>query len=128
MKQRIVFPLLAWQLIVLGILAVIMVSFGKSLNVENEQKLGLVAGLGLIVVLLCWPICRLLPRAAGWIAGAMIGLLAPALCAWTWAWLLPFPWWTDSSEVKLLGIVISLPSALGGMVVGGLQARSPGAE
>ena len=123
MKRTLVLPLLAWELVVLGCLSVIMFGFGKPMNQENGHHLEIVAGLGLFVVLFCWPICRRLPKAASFFVGAVIGLLAPPLCAWAWAWLLPFPWWTGPAEIKLLGMVLPLPSAIGGMVVGGLQAR-----
>jgi hypothetical protein len=124
MKRSLVIPLFAWELVVLGCLTPIMIMFGKSMNPENERKLAMTAGLGLLVVLLCWPICRILPRTVSWPVGAVVGLLTPPLCAWTWAWLLPFPYWTDSFEIKLLGLVLAIPSALGGMIIGGLQART----
>jgi hypothetical protein len=124
MKKNVLVPLLVWELIVFACIAAVMLTFGKSLNLENERKLGIMAGAGIFVVLLCWPVCSILPRPATWIVGSVVGLVTPPLCAWTWAWLLPFPYWTGPLEIKILSFVLSIPSALAGMVVGGLQART----
>jgi hypothetical protein len=48
-----------------------------------------VAGLGLIVVLLCWPVCRFLPRVVAVVVSAVIGLVTPAVVVFMWAWLVP---------------------------------------
>ena len=125
MRRMLLIPLFAWELIVLGFVALVMIMFGMSLNGENVRKLAMTALVGPVVALVCLPACRSLPRAAGWFVGSVIGLIVPPLFAWAWAGLLPIPNWTGPSEVKLVGLVLSIPSALGGMVVGGLQARSP---
>ncbi len=125
MRRILLVPLLAWEVIVFGFVALVMVLFGMTLNAENVRNLAMTALVGPVVALLCLPACRPLPRAAGWFVGSVIGLIVPPLCAWMWAGLLPIPNWTGPFEVKLLGLVLSIPSALGGMAVGGLQARPP---
>ena len=125
MTRRFLLPLLAWECIVIGWIVVIMLTYKKTLNTENIHKLEMAAGLGILVVPLCFLVCRLLPRTAASAAGLAVGLCVPPLCAWTWSFLLPFPWWTGPFEVKLMGLVLSIPSALGGAFVGFLQARAP---
>jgi hypothetical protein len=124
--RRLLMSLVAWEFVVLSSLASVMLTFGKTLNAENERKLAMTAVLGLFIALVSWPVCRVLPRIAGWVVGALIGLVAPPLCAWTWAWAFAFPSWTGPFEIKLLGLMLALPSALGGMIVGGLQSRTAG--
>ena len=120
MKKHFLAPLIAWEAIVLVWIAVVMVVFGKTLNAENVRKLATIAGFGVLVVLICWPICRLLSRTAGWAVGTVIGLPVPPISIWILGWFRPD---MLSIETGILGMVLCLPSGLGGMVVGGLQAR-----
>jgi hypothetical protein len=123
LRTKLVVPLVVWELIVLGCVGLVMSLFGKSLNHESVRSLILAALVGLPVVLLCWASCHLIPRAVALVLGSMIGLIIPPLCAWTWVGLQLFPNWMPHFELKVLGIVLSLPSALGGLVVGGLYGR-----
>jgi hypothetical protein len=116
-------PWLAWELIVLGTGVLYSIHRWGTLDTIDQGRLMLVAGLGVIVVLLCWPACRLLTKTTAWLAGGAIGLFAPAACAWTWVWSFPIPWWLSESDLMILGIAMSVPSALGGIAVGLLQAR-----
>jgi hypothetical protein len=101
-----------------------MVIRKNSLNTENLHKILIVFLVGLLVVVLSWPICHLFQRALGGVLGFIVGLAVPPLLAWGWSLWLPFPWWTDSLEMKILAVVLSAPSAIGGAAAGCLQSKA----
>jgi len=123
-KHRFFLSLAAWQLVVLGCVAVKMVIHKNSLNAENLHKILIVLLVGLLVVVLSWPICHLVQRGVGGILGFIVGLAVPPLLAWGWALWLPFPWWTGSFDMKILAVVLSIPSGIGGAAAGCLQSKA----
>jgi predicted lysophospholipase L1 biosynthesis ABC-type transport system permease subunit len=123
LKNRLFLSLVVWEAIVLGCVAILMLMQRRSLNSENLHKIGFIFGLGMLVVLLVRPLSRLVSRRTGSVLGFIIGLAVPPLCAWIWAWLLPFPWWTGPFDIKILSVVLSAPSAFGGAVVGAIQSE-----
>jgi hypothetical protein len=123
MKNRLLLSLVVWEMIVLGCVAMVMLLQRRSLNSENLHKIGFISLLGILVVFLVWPVSRLVLRRAGIVLGLLIGLSVPPLCAWIWVWFFPFPWWTGSFDIKILAMVVSAPSAVGGAAVGAIQSR-----
>ena len=124
LKNRFLLSLAVWEAIVLGCVAIVMLMQRRSLNSENLHKIEFIFVLGILVVLLVWPVCRLVSRRMGSVLGFIIGLAVPPSCAWIWAWRLPFPGWTGPFDIKILAMVLSAPSALGGAAVGAIQSRT----
>jgi len=95
--------------------------------------------LGFAVVLLCWPVCRVLRRIPGTLTGLGIGLLIPIIAGWFWAqvvdptrvrdwpnpWSLPWGLNWGGPDAWVAGLVLSIPSTIAGGIVGFLQAKSP---
>jgi hypothetical protein len=124
MKNKLLLSFAAWEVVVLGCVVLVMAAQGRSFNSENLHKIGFVFSLGILVVLVAWPVCRLLSRSAGAAFGFVIGLVVPPLAAWIWALSLPFPWWTGSFDIKILAVVLAIPSAVGGAASGLIQSRT----
>lgn len=128
MKRRLWLAALVWESIVLAyVAAVIWIRSGR-INSENLRVLAEIALAGLIVVLSCWPICRVLQKWVGALTGAAVGLAIPLVLGWmvgimanrfqgSWGhFITPLESW-------ILGLQISIPSAIAGAIVGFLQAK-----
>jgi hypothetical protein len=99
-----------------------------TLNQEGRRYLTLAWILGGAIVLVCWPICTKLNRLQGTLTGIAVGLAVPILGGWIWSRLAdqfistwghywtPLDAWTE-------GLVLSVPGALAGALVGLLQSK-----
>ena len=135
-----VVPLLAWDAIVGGSIAVMyLLAHQTSVGPEGRAFLIWAFVLGFVVVLLCWPVCRVLHRIPGTLTGLGFGLFIPIIAGWFWGqvveptrlrdwpnpWSLPWGLNWGGLEAWVAGLVLSIPSAIAGAIVGFLQARSP---
>jgi putative effector of murein hydrolase len=128
-SKKLVLPLLASEAVITGAVAIMYLTAAQtSLDQEGRRYLTLAWVLGGAIVLFCWPICTRLNRLKGALAGIVLGLAVPILGGWIWGRLAdqfmstwghywtPLDAWTE-------GLVLSVPGALAGALVGFLQAK-----
>lgn len=125
-----VIPLLVWEAIVAGAIALMYAAAHRDyIGPEGKRYLTLAAVLGFVVVLLSWPLCRMLRRLPGTLAGFAIGFVIPIVGGSIWGLLADqyqSSWghsWT-SMDAWFEGVQLSVPSAIAGAIVGLLQAQS----
>jgi len=124
MVAKFLVPLLAWEIIVLGCLFVLMMINNKPLDSEHKVLLGVGAMFGPAVVLLSWPASRIVSRAFAIAIGAFIGLITPVLGCYFWGhFFTGYGQFTTPFELWILGLGLSIPSGMGGALVGIIQAR-----
>jgi Na+/proline symporter len=122
MVKKIFIPLFVWEALVLGGVVLYMVARKRQLGGEEEPGVIATALLGLLVVLLCWPLCRVLGRIAGMMAGFVVGLATSIAGGWIWSLLATERSFALPYQFVYLGLLLSIPSGIGGAVVGFLQA------
>ena len=98
-------------------------------------------GAGVAIFLFCWPVCRVLRRPGGTMAGLVLGLLLLVAGGWTWGrvggfcldlaasgqWMVGCSWFEGFSglEAWLVGLAVSIPGAIAGGTAGFLLAKRP---
>ena len=139
LPNNLLVPLLAWDAIVASSIA-LMYALTRSRSIGPEGKAFLIWTfiVGLLVVLSCWPVCRVLRRVPSTLAGLGFGLLIPIVAGWFWAtvvdpsrlhgwpnpWNLPWGLNWGGADAWVSGLVLSIPSCIAGGIVGFLQARN----
>jgi hypothetical protein len=133
-----VVPLITWEAIVGSSIALMYaLAHRKSFDREDGAFFIWAFILGFLVVLLCWPVCRVLRRIPAILTGLCFGLLAPIIAGWFWGqvveptrlrdwpnpWSLPLGLNWGGLEAWVAGLWLSIPSAIAGGIVGFLQAK-----
>jgi hypothetical protein len=126
LTRRLLIPLIAWTAIVAcWILGMHIWLRNMSVGPEEKQVLFFSSIVGCVVVLLCWPFCRVLHRIPSASIGFVMGLAVPIIASWIWGRLPEYspglPW--SFVEAWSNGLQLAIPSSIGGVVVGILQAK-----
>jgi hypothetical protein len=121
--------LLVWYLIVsCGFFGLYLVAHRKPTGPEVQSGLTFLLAYSVLMLLLIWPICRLLRHLPATLIGATFGLCSTCLVAWIWGeW---FEWRTfawglsiNATDLWIFGTEIALPSAIAGGIIGYSVAR-----
>lgn len=132
-------PLLASEAVLLVAVAVMyLLAHRVPVWPEDKAYVRMAFMVGLVIVLVCWPVCRLVYRVPGTLVGLALGLATPAVVGWLWSSLAEyfeyysFGAWARNWGIEppwtfwVLTLTLSIPSAIAGAVVGFLQAKRPG--
>src|SRR5947209_8400250 len=85
LMRRVLISLISWIAIVAcWILAMHIWNRSMSVGSEEKQALFFAFVVGCLVVLTCWPFCRILRRAPSALAGLVIGVAIPIMLGWIW--------------------------------------------
>jgi len=124
-----VVSLLVCEAIIAAAIAVMYLLAGKtSLGPEDRRYIDFAFVLGVVIVLACWPVCRMLQRAGGALAGFVVGLATAVATGWVWAlvidhWInVRIHYWTPL-DAWVEGLQLLIPSGVAGAIIGFLQAR-----
>jgi hypothetical protein len=129
-----VLSFLAWYAVVgCSIVLMYAIAHRKSVGPEGVAYLTWAFLLGLFVVLLSSPFCRLLNRVPSALVGMGFGLAIPILFAWFWGrsiehWAVSRGLLWTGLDAWIAGMQLSIPSAIGGGVSGYLQGRVAGSR
>ena len=133
--RSLVVPLLACEaILILAIVAMYLLGHNPPFDPEARQYMHLALVIGVVIVLACWPICRLLRRVAGTLVGLAIGFVTAPVAGWIWGRLTEYleyysfgVWARDWSLVGpwawIEGLTLLVPGGIAGAVVGFLQAK-----
>src|SRR5216683_7882048 len=124
--RKILVSLLVWEAMVVGSISLIYAfARGKSFDLEDRAFLSWAFILGIVVVLLCWSVCRTLPRTPSTLIGFSLGALVPIVAGWAWGRLvdprlhdwphpLTLPWgvYWGGYEAWVAGLELSIPSGI----------------
>jgi hypothetical protein len=105
----------------------------KSLGPEGRRYIDFAFALGVVVALACWPVCRLLHRVSGTLAGLVVGLATAVAAGWIWALIIDhwinvrIHYWTPL-DAWVEGLQLSIPSGIAGAIIGFLQSRAAAAH
>lgn len=130
MKTRALAALAIWEILILGYLWFVMVSRGIPFDVEKQRMLLEAACVGVVVVLLAWPVCRVLSAPVAIGVGLILGLATPLLVAWAVGhmanhWQTSWGHFMTPIELWSLALGISIPSAVAAAIIGVLAHKRP---
>jgi hypothetical protein len=121
--------LLVWYAIVgSSVLGLYMLARASPVGSEAHSYFIRLVWLGALVIVLLWPICRILRGLAAVLIGASLGLAVPILVGWVWAnWIerRVASWgllW-NGMDLWIQGFQIAIPSAIAAGIVGYLLSR-----
>lgn len=124
-----ILSLLAWDVCVgFSIAMMDMMAHRRQLNPGGTRYLIWASIMGFTVILLSYPLCRMLRGVPCVLVGIVLGLLIPPSLGWIWGRLAE-PWalsqgllWTGL-DAWIAGVQLAIPSAFGGGIMGFLQSR-----
>jgi Na+/proline symporter len=123
--KKLLIPLLVWEALVLGGMMLYMLTRHGAIDDEDMQGLVAIGILGLSVVLICWPICRTMTRISGMMAGFFVGIATSIAGGCIWSLLATEKSFALPYQFIFLGLLLSIPSGIGGAAVGFLQSKHP---
>lgn len=127
--ETFVLSLVVWEAVVTASVLIMYVMAGRtSIGPEGSRYLTLAGILGLLVVLLCWSVCRKLTRLASVLVGLGLGLTVPILAGFMAGkaadqWITDWGHYGTSLDLWIEGLQLSLPSGIAGAIIGLLQGR-----
>jgi len=129
MLRCFVVPLLVCEAIIAAAIAIMYLLAGRtSIGPEGRRYIDFALVLGVIIVLACWPVCRLLHRVCGTLVGLAVGLVTAVVAGWIWALMIDhwinvhIQYWTPL-DAWVEGLQLSIPSGIAGAIVGFLQSK-----
>jgi hypothetical protein len=134
--KKFVVPLLVGEaVLIIAIAFVYLLTRRTPFSPEGRRFMHLAFMIGALIVLVCWPICRLFPRVPGTLVGLALGFVTPAAAGWVWDSLVDyfqyysFGSWARNWAVEpgwaypVAVLTLSVPGGIAGAVVGFLQAK-----
>jgi hypothetical protein len=121
--------LLVWYVIVgSSVLGLYMLARASPVGPEAQSYFMRLIGLGAFVIIVLWPICRLLHGLAAVSIGTSFGLAVPILAGWVWLkwierWDVSRGLLWNGMDLWIQGFQIAIPSALAGGIVGYFLGR-----
>jgi hypothetical protein len=107
--------LLIWESIVILPTAIVWLSAGRELRVDDLQMLLVIALVGVVVVAICAAIASRLGQAASGLLGFAVGVACPAAGGMVWSRSIGFE---ASAAVFVGSLLLSIPSGFAGAIVG----------
>jgi hypothetical protein len=137
--KNLVVPLMVCDTVVVAAIAIMyLMGHNAPFGPEGMRCIHLALVIGVVMVLACWPVCRLLRPVPGTIVGLAFGLVTPAVVGWLWASLVEyFEYYTFGAWARdwaldpgwafwIAAIYLTGPGGIAGAVVGFLQAKRAG--
>jgi hypothetical protein len=125
MVGKLLVSLFIWEGLIPGGIALYLLLQHGQLNGEEGQGIFATAILGVLVVLLCSWICRTMKRRTSAVAGFAIGFATSIAGGLVWGFFATDRSFALPYQLVYLGFLLSIPSGIGGAVVGYFQGRTP---
>lgn len=127
--KNFILALFAWEVIIAASVGLMYAVAGKTvLGPEGRRYITFAGALGIIVVVICLPVCRRFRPTRAALTGMIVGLFIPLIVGWI-SGLLADHWmyswghsWT-SLETQVEGLQLSVPSAIACGIIGFLLGR-----